>query len=538
MTLEALNVNLSTMNGAKEAMLNHQIGNKRNRVLDGFIPSKPNGTNSIAISSGNAIINGYHIRRDSTLPVTFTSQGSGTKYLALIANPNGNNSTNGKVGTTSYKVFHEGVAIAILDAMPTNAYTLVLAELVFTGGVLPAGSLTLFSGSYDRFADGTTNRGIALRTKQLKEIALGSGYSDTSPMPVSLLTGSGKATTSITFKSKANDNGVSNGNTPRRGNITTTTLPAPFTIPAFSTQAARDAIMKLDTVNSLQSTAVVGATPLQEFDIDIYKHLESMYPTIFAGATTPTQKMAVVKNVVTEINAVIYGYGSGGGVDGMQSYVYNFPSGSWDTQTLSNASTTAMPFKCLLTTGTQFSNAINDNGIMALMIAPKPMVAGGTQCLNYVDYVSTFVSVDLAKIKDAQYVNDYYLAPTDGGFKAKQTGIYRISVTGKYNVGDSLATNIDSSIELRAFVNFVRGQSVPHPNRPSTAPTLEINLHFDGILKARNSAITGSVEVMCWVEDTISVEVPSRQAGFTIDSAIENLSFSIEYLGYSSNQPW
>lgn len=531
MALSILNSQDGEIAGATEARLNHLIGKSRNRVLDGLKVTLLSG-GDVQLDTGVAIINGYFVsRQGSTTSISFNNQSNGVKYISLMADPTQANSAGGTLGTTGYIVSHAGVALVMDDNLPNQTVKLIIATCTIQAGSIVAGSLRMVPEAYERYSQGNSDFAVAHRSREYKEVSLSFVQGANSSIPM----GNGVVRTGTDFKTKALGS-MANPNMARRGNFTTEAIPAPFTIAEFTTQAALDAVKTIGGAESLQSTAVIGATPMHEFDFDIVSHLVSMYPLNFSGMTTVAQKRTEALRILTSIRPIVYGRGAGGNTGGVRLYHYGNTSGAWSltaSNTTVYAPSTAMTV--LFTDAGQLSSLLGTTGYMALAVVTNPMVAGGTQCLNYVDYVSLQVQVDASKLVENEYINSRYLAPRNYGVTVQEDGIYRVSTTGIYNFGQTQALGT-SAIQLNVYTNKVQGNAVTNPNRQGV-PDIDMSLVHNG-LESYFTAFSGSADIWCAKGDSISLELVRPDAVLAADAKFEDLQLSIEYMGYSGLSMW
>lgn len=532
MALSILNSQDGEITGATEARLNHLIGKSRNRVLDGLLIKHLSGS-QVSLDTGVAIINGYFVsRQGGTSSISFSNQSNGVKYISLMADPTQANNAGGTLGTTGYSVSHAGVALVMDDNLPNQTVKLIIATCTIQAGDIVAGSLRMVPEAYERYSQGNSDFAVAHRSREYKEVSLSFVQGGNSALPL----GNGVLRTGTDFKTKALGS-VANPNIARRGNITTEALPAPYTLAEFTTQAAYDAIKTVGGAESLQSTAVVGARPVQEFNFDIVSHLVSMYPLNFSGMTTVAQKRTEALRILTSLRPIVYGRGVGGNTAGVQVFAYSIAgAGAWSKQ-LENftidAPSTAMTV--LYSTPAQVANLIDLTGYTSWSVITNPMLAGGTQCLNYVDFISIQVQVDTSKLVENEYINSRYLAPRTNGVTVQEDGIYRISTTGILNFGQTQALGT-STVQLKVYTNKVLGAAVTNPNRQGVSD-IEINLVHNG-LESYFTAFSGSADIWCAKGDSISVEILQQPLPYAADAKFEDLQLSIEYMGYSGLSMW
>lgn len=125
------------------------------------------------------------------------------------------------------------------------------------------------------------------------------------------------------FTGKIAGSVLENGNIARR--YVGASIPAsPPTTNEYSTQAAYDAIKKLEGTLSTQSTnsGVNASTPWHVIQFNILWILEQNFPLIFKNARTVDEKVAIAKNKITSTNVNAYAKGTGPSGNKITAQVY------------------------------------------------------------------------------------------------------------------------------------------------------------------------------------------------------------------------
>ncbi|CCO12697.2 glycerophosphoryl diester phosphodiesterase family protein [Carnobacterium maltaromaticum LMA28] len=186
--------------------------------------------------------------------------------------------------------------------------------------------------------------------------------------------------------------------------------PSPPTGFEYGTQAAYDAIKKLEGTLSTQSTntGVNASVPWHVIQFNGLWILEKNFPSIFKNATTTAEKVAIVKNKISAMTYTINGKGSGPSSTSTTMAVWQ--NTIW-TGNVTKTGTTIQEFK---QTPSQYSNKIDANGLVNLIFYST--ASDGT--------VTSSVSIDYTSI----------------------------DLTVKFNISDFVATKAQHE-ELKAYVD-------------------------------------------------------------------------------------
>ncbi|MFS7391720.1 glycerophosphodiester phosphodiesterase family protein [Carnobacterium maltaromaticum] len=186
--------------------------------------------------------------------------------------------------------------------------------------------------------------------------------------------------------------------------------PSPPTGYEYGTQAAYDAIKKLEGTLSTQSTntGVNASVPWHVIQFNGLWILEKNFPSIFKNATTTAEKVAIVKNKISAMTYTINGKGSGPSSTSTTMAVWQ--NTIW-TGNVTKTGTTIQEFKQI---PSQYSNKIDANGLVNLIFYST--ASDGT--------VASSVSIDYTSI----------------------------DLTVKFNISDFVATKAQHE-ELKAYVD-------------------------------------------------------------------------------------
>lgn len=202
---------------------------------------------------------------------------------------------------------------------------------------------------------------------------------------------------------------VENGNI-ARGYVGAAIPPSPPTGYEYGTQAAYDAIKKLEGTLSTQSTntGVNASVPWHVIQFNGLWILEKNFPSIFKNATTTAEKVAIVKNKISAMTYTINGKGSGPSSTSTTMAVWQ------NTIWTGNVTKTGTKIQEFKQTPSQYSNKIDANGLVNLIFYST--ASDGT--------VASSVSIDYTSI----------------------------DLTVKFNISDFVATKAQHE-ELKAYVD-------------------------------------------------------------------------------------